>query len=581
MEARFTTILPQEGAGGAGESLPEHSSGCPMDSGGGGKISPNRNDMVIHVESTPSTAKGNTINPFARSSRLARSPQSRERSNSISTMNDIKKITNTGIVNNKKKINFNDNATTLQPQPLSTPGEPLLRQQNQSLAQVNQNGANNEMNYYNAWIAEKTAREQLQDKVNQLQKQVEDLKKQILQEKESKDVRNKERENIPNQVIEYFTDEEELARETEWIRVKNNKKRKMNTTMSPPPKQTIPTKKDNENPVKKEKAPPPVVVENIKNYDEFYNLLKEGNLDLFQIKVLADETIKINVPNGDLYRRLIDTLNKTNLPYHSYENKQNRSIKVIADRLHYSCKTENIVQDLRQRGYKCLEATPKLKWRTKQPLNMFMLTFGNDEDINRIYAITDIMGIRVQIKPLRVSKLVPQCKRCQAYGHTQRYCGRNPRCVKCAGKHHTKDCNKPADTKPKCVHCGEQHPANYRGCTVAKEMQRLKNKNLKKPGGIIEKPDVRNNRTEPQQITTVKTHKNNNEKTTYSQKVANAAGISKIQSDSEQYASTDRTLQMILDKLSKQEHMFATFNERLTKLEYSSKGAIPKQKNGY
>lgn len=116
------------------------------------------------------------------------------------------------------------------------------------------------------------------------------------------------------------------------------------------------------------------------------------------------------------------------------------------------------------------------------------------------------------------------------------------------------------------MHCGEQHPANYRGCTVAKEMQRLKNKNLKKPGlpaksGIIEKPDVRNNRTEPQQITTVKTHKNNNEKTTYSQKVANAAGISKIQSDSEQYASTDRTIQMILDKLSKQDHMFATFTK--------------------
>jgi hypothetical protein len=36
--------------------------------------------------------------------------------------------------------------------------------------------------------------------------------------------------------IEYYTDEEELAKETEWIRVKGkkNKKRRMDTSLSPP-----------------------------------------------------------------------------------------------------------------------------------------------------------------------------------------------------------------------------------------------------------------------------------------------------------------------------------------------------------
>jgi len=34
--------------------------------------------------------------------------------------------------------------------------------------------------------------------------------------------------------VEYFTDEDELAEETEWIRVKNkSKKRKMNTSPTP------------------------------------------------------------------------------------------------------------------------------------------------------------------------------------------------------------------------------------------------------------------------------------------------------------------------------------------------------------
>lgn len=38
------------------------------------------------------------------------------------------------------------------------------------------------------------------------------------------------------------------------------------------------------------------------------------------------------------------------------------------------------------------------------------------------------------------------------------------RCVKCLGNHSYKECNKPVETPPTCVNCGEHHPANYRGC---------------------------------------------------------------------------------------------------------------------
>jgi stalled ribosome alternative rescue factor ArfA len=33
---------------------------------------------------------------------------------------------------------------------------------------------------------------------------------------------------------------------------------------------------------------------------------------------------------------------------------------------------------------------------------------------------------------------------------------------------------------PKCVNCGEGHPVNYRGCIVAKELQKIKNKKAMK-----------------------------------------------------------------------------------------------------
>lgn len=116
----------------------------------------------------------------------------------------------------------------------------------------------------------------------------------------------------------------------------------------------------------------------------------------------------------------------------------------------------------------------ELKYKTKQPLNMFMLVFRNDENVNKIYEY------KVEILPLRKTKLVPQCKRCQFYGYTQGYCWKEPRCVRFKEKHSTAKCDKPKKAKPKCFHCGKDLPANYRGCIVVKEIQSIKNKQNQK-----------------------------------------------------------------------------------------------------
>lgn len=73
-------------------------------------------------------------------------------------------------------------------------------------------------------------------------------------------------------------------------------------------------------------------------------------------------------------------------------------------------------------------------------------------------------------EPLRKNNnLIPQCKRCQAFGHTQSYCRRDYACVKCAGKHATEKCTLKKDQKPKCVNYRDHHVTNYRGCHIAKD----------------------------------------------------------------------------------------------------------------
>ena len=105
--------------------------------------------------------------------------------------------------------------------------------------------------------------------------------------------------------------------------------------------------------------------------------------------------------------------------------------------------------------------------------------FKRSSSLSYIFHISSSLGSKVEIQPLRKSNLIPQCKQCQAYGHTQRYCNKDTRCAKCAGKHHTKECKKPKEAHPKCVHCGEAHPVNYRGCSVAIQLQKIKTQNMK------------------------------------------------------------------------------------------------------
>ncbi|KAL1448307.1 hypothetical protein WDU94_003690 [Cyamophila willieti] len=55
----------------------------------------------------------------------------------------------------------------------------------------------------------------------------------------------------------------------------------------------------------------------------------------------------------------------------------------------------------------------------------------------------------------------------------------NPRCVKCGKGHLTTQCTKERTVRPTCANCKKDHPANYRGCVIAKEAQIKRNQQRK------------------------------------------------------------------------------------------------------
>lgn len=83
--------------------------------------------------------------------------------------------------------------------------------------------------------------------------------------------------------------------------------------------------------------------------------------------------------------------------------------------------------------------------------------------------------MKIKVEPPRKKKEIIQCIRCQAYGHSKTYCFKPYFCVKCGEPHNTKDCNKSSNTPARCALCNGNHPANYKGCTVYKNLQRNRN----------------------------------------------------------------------------------------------------------
>jgi hypothetical protein len=377
---------------------------------------------------------------------------------------------------------------------------------------------------------------------------------------------------------EYYTDEDELAKETEWIvhRRKNAKKRKVEASCSTSKQPTSAERQQRpDQAAVKTPKPPPIIIYQVRDYDVIYKYLNTKLEQKYRITLLNSGDLKLNVDTEEHYRTASMMLNEAQFIWSTYENKQTRPIRVIVKKLHSSCSPEQIVQELRRKGYQILDAVNILKWNTKEPLPVFMLTFERTENIQKIYEITAIRGMKVEVTPYRKTKLLPQCKNCQSWGHTKAYCHKDPRCVKCAGQHNTDNCTKTRETPPKCYNSEENHPANYRGCIVAKELQALRNKASNK----MKLPPQRGNTvavTRNQQMPTqsaageapsysdaVKAHPSPSQ----GQPTADTSKKDAVSVRQNTGTTINQQLQLILAKLDKQERTHAALITRLDKLE--------------
>ncbi|KAE9538150.1 hypothetical protein AGLY_006122 [Aphis glycines] len=269
-------------------------------------------------------------------------------------------------------------------------------------------------------------------------------------------------------------------------------------TITPNPDPDVSNPEAHTSPVKSTNLPPPIIVKGIKDFvslrSELIDLVGPEN---FTFKSSINN-LKILTKNPETYRAIIHFLQGAEAEFHTYQMQEDKAYRIVIRNLHPTTNTAEIRTALEEIGFQVRQITNVLHKTTKLNLPIFFVDLEPSELNKDIFHINHILHTKVKIEEPYKKRDLVQCQNCQEYGHTKTYCAHTPRCVRCAEHHITSECLKPRNLPAKCALCQGEHPANYKGCQIHKELQRRRNPNSR----TIQSTSI-NNQSNPK--TTVKT----------------------------------------------------------------------------
>lgn len=208
---------------------------------------------------------------------------------------------------------------------------------------------------------------------------------------------------------------------------------------------------------------PPIFLHNANNYQKVVKDITENIKGEF-ITAYKGNNLRINLNNIDDYRQLTKYYDTTNIGYHTFHNPATANLSVVIRGIPTSLSDTEINQQLLEKQYPVIKVV-RLLDKNKKPMPLCVVELKKGEKGEEIFNLTRLCYCVVTVEPRHKSRNIPQCTNCQLYNHTKNYCKLPPRCVKCTGQHHYTKCPKTPQQKPQCVNCGEEHTANYKGCS--------------------------------------------------------------------------------------------------------------------
>jgi hypothetical protein len=212
----------------------------------------------------------------------------------------------------------------------------------------------------------------------------------------------------------------------------------------------------------------PIYIKNITNFTSFKNkLIQLTCINGFTCK--ATSSYLIVRPSGpDNAKLILDHLRNTDSDFHTFCPPSSRPFRIVIRNLHQSTLSSDISDAITELGYS-VRHVENIK-KNKISLPLFFVDLNPNINNSHIFKITRLLHTSVVVEQLYKSKFsIPQCHKCQVYGHTKTYCSHKPRCVKCGEEHLSDICSKDNSQPAKCALCAGAHTSSYKGCPVYKK----------------------------------------------------------------------------------------------------------------
>lgn len=167
--------------------------------------------------------------------------------------------------------------------------------------------------------------------------------------------------------------------------------------------------------------------------------------------------------HSSTYRKIVDHMDNHNMAFRTFQLKENRAFRVVIKGLHSTTPAQCIMKWL---GHIVRDIKNAASRITKNPMAMFFVNLEPASTNKKVFEVNRLCHAVVSIKEPRKFNDLVQCYRCQAFGHTKRYCRLQYTCVKCGQGHDSIECTKAKDAPATCGNSGEAHTASYHGCRV-------------------------------------------------------------------------------------------------------------------
>lgn len=228
---------------------------------------------------------------------------------------------------------------------------------------------------------------------------------------------------------------------------------------------------------------PPIFMRNV-NIKSLVNTLNMKSVT-FKIKNKSGGKSKLYLNDASIHSEMMQLLREKGFDSYSYTPKELKRQSVVCRGIYHRTDINDIKEYIDGIAPGIVEKVTKFStdYSRKKGFDtgLFLITLKVGADLCSLTNIKEILNQIVTFERPNMNLKIPQCWRCQQWGHFSKNCNRPFACVKCDVSHAPGDCKFVSDdeVKPFCVNCKKRgHPSNFTGCPAFVKYCTIRNKQV-------------------------------------------------------------------------------------------------------